>query len=120
MVNFCKHFPPFCTFSLISTDYHVYNVRTGIAPSCGSVPTTCAFLAYMDAHQKENVYKNELYTPLWATIQNNPKWWISNNTWISIDHQLFAIISLVNKYLIIVFLIQRVSKSKHSKPNTLQ
>ncbi len=60
IVYFCEYFPYSQAFSLMSADYHAYAHIS--RQSRGVVASTCAFLAYMSAHQVENIYKDGLYT----------------------------------------------------------
>ncbi len=68
IVYFCKYLPHSQAFSLIRADYRVY-VQVS-HHSRGVVASACAFLAYMGAHQVENIYKDELYL-YWFLISLN-------------------------------------------------
>ena len=57
IVYFCNYFPRSRDFSLMSADYRVYAHIS--RQSRGVVASACAFLAYMGAHQVENIYKDE-------------------------------------------------------------
>ena len=56
MVNFCKYFPNSRAFSLMRAHYRVYAQASHHSRSV--VASACAFLADMDAHQVENIYKD--------------------------------------------------------------
>ena len=58
---FKKHFPSLQTFSLMTSDYHVY-AQASRKSSIG-VASACAFLQYMGADQVENIYKDNYIYP---------------------------------------------------------
>ena len=66
IVYLCKYFPRLRAFWLMRADYRV-NVQVS-HHSRGVVAGAGAFLAYMCAHQAENIYKDELY--MWPVLAN--------------------------------------------------
>ncbi len=58
IVYFCKYFPRSRALSVMRVNYCVY--AQALRQSRDIVASACAFLAYMGAHQVENIYKDGL------------------------------------------------------------